>query len=563
MESTQFQTTNSKPLELQTNVVRKAQNLVATSSLSTAQLNTSNLNTLTSIASLSEQAATINTQSKSTTINVTSNNHVQQTNSTITTTANLIASTISNGQQQTTLTSAPQQQIIQVSSQGNAILPGQQLMVQTLSGRPAIQLRAAQAGQQFQQIQLIPFGNLQGQNQRPVIIQTPGNVLHSASGTTITSMANLTHNNVAKITSVGSANQNVLTSSTNLNLAHHQKPVIIQQAAGQFIHSANAQPHNLHGHNVTKIATVGRAPARTNAVGGIAGNLTTQQQQQQTTSKMILHSTNATLTNNHHTVQAQQNHLTNNTANPQQVTRLNIISSLPSGVHTSVSNVAHNAATGGKPILSLATATLNKPLIINPASSVVQPSIVGNVVNMSNFNAASHQLKQSNTAANLIPTVMTLTTLTTSSGSLPGRHTMITSTNHHSQHHLPYQQATTNIQQQQRLTVASNSLNNNANLATNPQLLINHNSSSNSINNLNLTQQISSNLQSTIPINHQQQQQPSSISRSNLLTGSSTSNTLNSPIKQLPQGTPSSPRPSILIRYVYLSIFFLNFNINY
>lgn len=532
MEPTQFQT-NNKPLDtpLQTaNVVRKAHLVSASSNSSTSTAPTTNANPA-SVASTAQSntsgiagggggTSEAALSARPTALNVTSNNIIQQAN-------NSIAVNVSNGQQPsaTSLTTsnthqAPAaQQIIQVSSQGSAIMPGQ-LMVQTLSaGRPTIQLRAAQTGQQFQQIQLIPFSNLQGQSQRPVIIQqSPGNVIHPASATAITSMGSLSHN-VAKITSVGAAN-----SLPNSTVAHQRPLHIIQQSsAGQFLHSTSAQPHNLHGHNVTKIATVGRAPARTPTTGV---------SQTAVSSKMVL--------GNHTGQVSQQNHLTNNTANPQQVTRLNIISQLPGSVHTSVSSVQSHG-TAGKPILSLATTTLNKPLIINPATSVVQPaSIVGNVVNMNN--ATAHQLKQPNAATNIIPTVMTLTTLTTSSGSIPGRHTMITtSTSHPTQ---PYPQPTS-AGAAQRLTVQP-SLSNST--PTSGSVI---NSSAN-LTNSNLPSQPpnSASISSTLPQNATaiNQQLPSSAMRSNLLTSSSTSNTLNSPIKQPPQGTPSSPRPSILIR---------------
>lgn len=529
MEPTQFQT-NNKPLEtpLQAaNVVRKAHLASTGSNSATSAVSTSNANPA-SVASTAQSntsgiaggggAVAFDAQPLRSTgaLSVTSNNLIQQAN------ANSIVASVSNGQPPTTAnvaTSNPAhqppaaQQIIQVSSQGSAIMPGQ-LMVQALSaGRPTIQLRAAQGGQQFQQIQLIPFGNLQGQNQRPVIIQQSptGNVIHSASATTITSMANLTHN-VTKITQVGTAN-----SLPNSTVARQPVHIIQQSPAGQYIHSTNTQPH---GHNVTKI--VGRAPARTPVTGAAASTVG---------GKMVL--------GNHTGPVAQQNHLTNNAANSQQVTRLNFISSLGSGVHTSVSGVQQHG-TAGKPILSLATATLNKPLIINPAPTVVQPaSIVGNVVNMNNP-TAHHQLKQPNTGSGILPTVMTLTQLTTSSGSIPGRHTMITtSTSHPTQ---PYPQPTQSSASQQRLTVQPSSLSNSP--AVNNAAAVSSSASLTSSNLQPISASISS---STLQPNATAVNQQSTI-RPNLLTTSSASNTLNSPIKQAPQGTPSSPRPSILIR---------------
>ena len=537
--STQFQTNaTSKPnLDSSANIVRKAQALVSTAISSNTTTNSISASSTaqSNVAGIAGGGAN-EIQSIAQKINSITNSTVPNSNSSSNTSvANLIATStnatvVSNGQ------ATPAQQIIQVSSQGGAIMSGQQLMVQTLSGRPAIQLRT---GQQFQQIQLIPFGNLQGQNQRPVIIQqTPGNVQLHSSATTIASMANLAHNNVAKITAV----------STGNTTAAHQKPVIIQQqsATGQFIHSTNAQSHNLHGHNVTKIATVGRTQARPTAQGKmVLGHLTTATQNHQTSAAAVVATSGSPVTSNHHTgvlTANQQNHLTNNSAgnansNGQQVTRLNIISSLPSGVHTSVSNVHHAT---GKPILSLATATLNKPLIINPASNVVQPSIVGNVVNMSNFNATSHQLKQPNTGTNIIPTVMTLTTLTTSSGTIPGRHTMITSnsTQQFNQASSVSSSPLTNSNSGQ-LIINSSNINPNqpASLAQQQQL-----ASAANVN--NSSQQQASQLNQTQPqlnLNAPQSQLSSSAIRS--------SATLNSPIKQqLPQNTPSSPRPSILIR---------------
>lgn len=530
MEPTQFQTAN-KPLEtpLQAaNVVRKAHLVSASSNSSTNTVSTSNANPA-SVASTAQSntsgiaggggTAATSFEPPRSTGSVTSNNLIQQA-------TNSIVASVANGQPQTNATNAvtsnpahqpTAQQIIQVSSQGSAIMPGQ-LMVQALStGRPTIQLRAAQAGQQFQQIQLIPFSNLQGPNQRPVIIQQSptGNVIHSASATTITSMANLTHN-VAKITQVGTAQVGTANSLPNSTVARQPVHIIQQSQAGQFIHSTNAQPHN-----VTKL--VGRAPARTPVTGAAPSTVG---------GKMVL--------GNHTGPAVQQNHLANNTANPQQVTRLNFISSLPAGVHTSVSGVQPHG-TAAKPILGLTT-TLNKPLIINPTNNVVQPaSIVGNVVNMNNP-TAHHQLKQPNTGSGIIPTVMTLTTLTTSSGSIPGRHTMITtSTSHPTQ---AYPQAAPTTASQQRLTVqpSSNSTAAGAAVISSASL-----AASNLQSQPISTSHASSTLQpNTTAVNHQPQQ--STAIRSNLLTTSSASNTLNSPIKPAPQGTPSSPRPSILIR---------------
>lgn len=545
MESPHFQATaNAKPLDTSIRKPNHSTNVGNISSIANNSINSTTLVNNTNAQSTNAGIAGggANEQSNITTPTIITNQkltNVQNsiTSSTLTSTANQIITSspaVSQGTPNGQATPVQQQQIIQVSSQAGSIVPGQQLMVQTLSGRPAIQLRT-QGGQQFQQIQLIPFSNLQGQTQRPVIIQqTPGNVLHSASGT-ITSMANLaTHNNVAKLNSTSLNNSSsTLSNSNNLtssaaNLAH-QKPVIIQQATGsnQFIHSSTAQTHGIH-HNVTKIATIGRSttanrPQQTAGATSnkmVLGHLTTGLTNSNNSSNHQVQQSNAatvaSLSNNSNSTAAVVN-----SANPQQVTRLNIISSLPS-VHTSVSNVAHSQHSGtNKPILSLA-ALGNKPLIINPASNVqnVQPStIVGNVVNMSNLSnfANTHQLKQGNASTNIIPTVMTLTTLTTSSNSIPGRHTMITSSTNHSQ------------------------LNN----------------SNTNANNLNLTQ-INSSAHNPQTLQQQPNQttltnhQSSATMRSNLLnpsTGSSIANSsLNSPIKQIPQQTPSSPRPSILIR---------------
>lgn len=471
-------------------------------------------------------------------------------------------------------THGPHQQIIQVSSQaGGSIVPGQQLMVQTFQGRQAIQIRA-QGGQQIQQIQFIPLGSLPGQAQRqPVIIQQQNpSVLHSTVNTqnAITSMANLAHSKIASVQSSASGKPS---------------PVIIQQSTGALLHG-QATAHGLHHHNVAKITTVSRTP--TGAVRPQPGKMINI-----STAGLAHHITGPASGNNHTTVTTTTLPASAQTAGGQ-VTRLGIISQLPTAAHGATVSTVH----GAKPILNLTTATLAaaKSVILNPAGSVVQPAIVSSSGTMHNvvgtFNGPTAQFKTqpgaTGTATNLIPTVMTLATLATTGSQSGTRHTLITTQPATSLPSVSASQAfrgiasgianhtvnlssspistgsisitsTANSNLAPTITIpitcsSSISLSANSGITLTPATPNTHSNmlhntgnptiSSSSINNtINNSSGSSAHLSTSISGSTNQM----SPLRPNILT--STGSPLNSPIKQpIGQQTPSSPRPSILIR---------------
>ena len=257
---------------------------------------------------------------------------------------------------------------------------------------------------------------------------------------------------------------------------HPNTDVNIVNVKSGSANNVTASVSNIH-HNVAKIATV----TRTNP-----------------TAKMINISSANVGTPNTATV---------NSATGQPLTRVNIISQLPSG--SSIS------APATKPMINLTSAALSKPMILNPAPNVVASNIVAsgtaNLINMGNINTYNTGVSQNQSKSGVLPvnqTVVTLTPTTSASNSTSGnassssgqsRHPLITTSNvHHSQ--------------------------------TAPKL------ASNTVTTLTTT-------------THQAHTSGSSSGSSSSTTRLIHASSVNSPVKQsLQSSTPSSPRPSILSR---------------